>query len=219
MAIERRVKYALDNFLNPEIFESQQEIYELQEKDELGKARIFLNVGTADNICVKNYDKVPDWEILRKEKKYHMRKSIDHFILRKNSGVWELHMIEIKTTISVNTWQEVKLQMGISYLKIKALLTFLGIIVQEEKVYMYTAYGEEKMTVTDSQSFGVTTRTFKTGERFINFKIDEWDAGVIYIPIIDSDGIIRTKKFKHTKIKLNPATDEVLEQNFTLPYF
>lgn len=215
--IERRVQYALDNFLNPKIFETQQETYELQEKDELGKARIFLNVGTADNICVRNYDKITDWEILREEKKYHMRKSIDHFILRKVSEVWELHMIEIKTTISFNTWQEVKLQMGISYLKIKALLNFLGITIQDENVFMYTAYREDKMLSNDSQAIGVTTKIFKTGEPLINPKKDEWEAGAIYIRVIDSDGIVRPKKFKHIKIKLNVGADEVLEQNFTLP--
>ena len=110
MAIEGRVQYALDNFLKTQYFESQKEIYELLEEDSLGKARIFLNVGTADNVCVKNYDKIPDWEILREEKMFHMRKSIDHFILRKVADVWELHMIEIKRTASPNTWQDVKLQ-------------------------------------------------------------------------------------------------------------
>ncbi len=168
MAIEGRVQYALDNFLKPEYFESQKETYELLEKDNAGKARIFLNVGTSDNICVKNYDDIPDWEILREEKIFHMRKSIDHFILRKIVGVWELHMIEIKKTVSSNTWQDVKLQMGISYFKIKALLTFLGISVQDENILMYTAYSEDKLVANDSQSEGVTAKTFKTGKRLMH---------------------------------------------------
>ena len=50
----------LDDFLKAEFFESQQETYELLEEDGLGKARIFLTVGTVDNICVKNCDKIPD---------------------------------------------------------------------------------------------------------------------------------------------------------------
>lgn len=217
MAIEKRVQYALDNFLKAEIFESQKETYELLEEDDLGKARIFLNVGTSDNICVKNYDKIPDWKILREEKIFHMRKSIDHFILRKVADVWELHMIEIKKTASSNTWQDVKLQMGVSYLKIKALLTFLGISIQDENIFMYTAYSEDKLVANDSQSEGVTTKTFKTGERLINPKVDEWDAGFIYIPLIDSDGDIRLKKFKHVKIKLESTLGNIPECTFTLP--
>ena len=216
MAIEERVQYALDNFLKAEIFESQKETYELLEEDDFGKARIFFNVGNSDSICVKNYDRIPDWEILRKEKKFHMRKSIDHFILRKITDIWELHMIEIKKTASPNTWQDVKLQMGVSYLKIKALLTFLGISIQDENIFMYTAYSEDKLVAGDSQSEGVTAKTFKTGEQLINPKVDEWDAGFIYIPLINSDGNIYLKKFKHIKIQLFSSSDEIPEGTFTL---
>ena len=217
MAIEGRVQYALDNFLKPKYFESQKETYELLEKDKAGKARIFLNVGTSDNICVKNYDDIPNWEILREEKMFHMRKSIDHFILRKIANVWELHMIEIKKTVSPNTWQDVKLQMGISYFKIKALLTFLGISIQDENIVMYTAYSEDKLVAGDSQAEGVASKTFKTGEPLINPKVYEWDAGFIYISLIDSEGNKDLKKFKHVKIKLEPATDNIPECTFTLP--
>ena len=126
-------------------------------------------------------------------------------------------MIEIKKTASLNSWRDVKLQMGVSYFKIKALLTFLGINIRDENVFMYTAYGEDKMVGNNFQFYGVTTKTFRTGERLIDSKIDEWDAGAIYILVIDSDGNIRHKKFKHVKIKLTPAADEVLERKYTLP--
>lgn len=217
MSIEGRIQYALDNFLKTEYFDSQQKTYELLEEDDNGKARIFLNVGTLDNICVKNYDKIPDWNILREDSKIHMLKSIDHFILRKIASVWELHMIEIKKTASFNTWRDVKIQMCASYYKIKALLTFLGISIQDENIFMYTAYSEDNLIVKNSQSEGVTTKTFKTGERLINPKIDEWDAGFIYIPLIDSEGNRHLKKFKHIKIKLFPALDHIPECTFILP--
>ena len=217
MAIETRVQYALDNFLSPEYFDSQKECYELLETEKQGKARLILKVGTTDNICVKNYDKMPDWEILRKESKFHMRKGIDHFILRKNSNFWELHMIETKKSVGINVWQDIKIQMGVSYLKIKALLTFLGITIKNENVFIYTAYGEDKMTDNNSSAKGVTTKTFKTGELLINPKDDEWDAGFIYIPLIDIEGNIRAEKFKHIKILLTPSSNRVLERKFTLP--
>lgn len=217
MAIEARVQYALDNFLNPEFFDSQKECYELLELEEQGKARIILNVGTTDNICVKNYDKMPNCKILRQESRFHMGKRIDHFVLRKNADIWELHMIEIKKSVKTDVWQNVKIQMGVSYLKIKALLTFLGISIENENVFVYTAYGEDKMTDNNSSSAGVTTKTFKTGEPLMNPKTDEWDAGFIYIPLIDTDGNVRPEKFKHIKILMTPASDKILERNFTLP--
>lgn len=218
MAIEERVQYALDNFLKPKYFEYQKATYKLIEDDKKGKSRIFLNVGTLDNICVKNYDKSPNWNILNENSKIHILKSIDHFILRRISNVWELHMIEIKKTISFGTWRDVKIQICASYYKIKALLTFLGISIQDENIFMYTAYSEDKLLANNnSQSEGVTTRTFNTGEPLINPKVEEWDAGLIYIPLIDSEGNIALKKFKHVKIKLEPATDNIPECTFTLP--
>lgn len=217
MAIETRVQYALENFLNPEYFDYQKECYKLLETDTLGKARIILNVGTTDNICVKNYDKIADCKILRQESKFHMGKGIDHFVLRKNSNVWELHMIETKKSVGMNVWRDVKIQMGVSYLKIKALLVFLGISVENENIFIYTAYGEDKMVDNNSPSAGVTTKIFKTGERLINPKIDEWDAGHIYIPLIDTKGNVKPEKFKHTKILLTLTADKILERNFTLP--
>ena len=217
MAIEARVQYALDNFLKSEFFDSKKECYELLETENQGKARIILHVGTTDNICVKNYDKIPNWEILRKERKFHMRKGIDHFILRKNSNVWELHMIEIKKSVDTDVWQDIKIQMGVSYLKIKALLTLLGITIKNENVLIYTAFGEDKMSDNNSPSARVTTKTFKTGEPLIDPKSDEWDEGFIYIPLIDTEGSVRLKKFTHIKILLTPTLDKVLEQNFILP--
>lgn len=217
MAIGVRVQYALNNFLNPEYFDSQKECYELLETEKQGKARIILHVGTTDNICVKNYDKIADCKILRQESKFHMGKGIDHFVLRKNSNVWELHMIETKKSVGMNVWRDIKIQMGVSYLKIKALLTFLGITVKNEDIFIYTAYGEDKMTDSNSSSAGVTTKTFKTGEPLINPKTDEWDAGFIYIPLINAEGNVRPEKFKHIKILLSPASDETLETNFNLP--
>lgn len=107
--------------------------------------------------------------------------------------------------------------MGVSYLKIKALLTFLGITVKNEDIFIYTAYGEDKMTDNNSSSAGVTTKTFKTGEPLINPKTDEWDAGFIYIPLINAEGNVRPEKFKHIKILLSPASDKTLETNFNLP--
>ena len=215
--IEKRVTYALKNVLNEKYFESQQEWYELLEHDKSGKARIILNVGTTDNICVKNYDSIPIWEILREGKKFHIRKRIDHFILRKNSGIWELHMIEIKKTVRDNVWQDIKFQMSASYLTIKALLTFLGISIVEENVFAYTAYFEDKMIGNDSASEGVTTKVFKTGERLQNPKIEEWDAGFINILMIDSNGDVYSERLKHTKIKMNVADNGILEQKFSLP--
>jgi hypothetical protein len=214
VAIEERVQYALDKILNPQYFDAQKECYELLENDKLGRARILLNVGTSDNICVKNYDSVPPWAILREERKFHMRKSIDHFILRKISDVWELHMIEIKKTINPSVWRDLKLQMRSAYFSIKALTTFLGINISDENIFVYTAYGNEQIS-SESEFDTVTTKTFKVGIPYFDPKI-EWNKQCIHIPLIDDNGEEKFVKFKHIKIEMSATPSGILESSFDL---
>ena len=146
-----------------------------------------------------------------------MRKAIDHFILKKNtSGIWELHMFEMKKTIQLSSWRDVKNQMCTSYLTIKALTTFLGIDIANENTFTYTAYANDKKFFTKPNEIA-TAKTFKTGQPVIDHKKDEWDAGAIYIPLINYAGEEIFTKFKHTKIKLQPTDDGYLEQTFYLP--
>ena len=216
MAIEGRVQYALDNFLNPEFFDSQKETYELVEDETSGAAKIFLNIGTSDNIFVQHYDKIDAWDILRKEKIFHMRKAVDHFILKKNnSGIWELHMFEIKKTIQLKTWRDVKNQMRTSYLTIKALTTFLGIEISNENIFTYTAYANDEKLLTKPNEIS-TSKTFRIGQPIIDHKKDEWDADTIYIPLPNYNGEEIFTKFKHTKIKLD-CVEGSLQQTFNLP--
>ena len=194
MAIESRVQYALDNFLNPEFFDSQKETYELTENEQSGAAKISLNIDTTDNICVKHYDSIDAWKILREEKNFHMRKSIDHVVLKKNtSGIWELHMFEIK-----------------------ALTTFLGIEISNENIFTYTAYANDEKLLTMPNEIS-TAKTFKIGQPLIDHKKDEWDANAIYIPLINYDGEEIFTKFKHTKIKMSAAENGIWQQSFILP--
>ena|GEM_PF-1729027 len=217
MAIESRVQYALDNFLNPEFFDSQKETYELTENEQSGAAKISLNIGTTDNICVKHYDSIDAWKILREEKNFHMRKSIDHVVLKKNtSGIWELHMFEIKKTIHLSSWRDVKNQMRASYFTIKAFTTFLGIEISNENIFTYTAYANDEKLLTMPNEIS-TAKTFKIGQPLIDHKKDEWDANAIYIPLINYDGEEIFTKFKHTKIKMSAAEDGIWQQSFILP--
>ena len=110
--LEDRVKFALDNFLNPEYISVAKSSYDLIEKDEQGKSLLVLQVNTEDNICVMNYDKVPPWAFISNDSRLNMRKCIDHFILRKYNGHWELHMIEMKTAVGFKTLNNIKAAQG-----------------------------------------------------------------------------------------------------------
>ena len=123
--MEDRISYALNNFLNHNTFpyDSNSSTYELLETAEEGKSRLFVHVGTTENICIKNYDdpkKFPKWGILNNSKKLHLSKCVDHFIFKRNQlDIWELHIFEMKTSVGFETWSDIKYKLRSSYLSIK----------------------------------------------------------------------------------------------------
>lgn len=112
--------------------------YDLMEEEATGKSKLVLNVHTDDNVCVSNFDQIPKLEILKwgiilKEHQFRSGKCVDHFILMKNgSGDWELHMFEMKTTVSNDKWIDIKYKVRASYFSIKVLANLLGVNIKDE---------------------------------------------------------------------------------------
>ena len=219
--MEDRINYALKNFFTEKfVYEIGAFSYTLLEESKKGKTRLFVNVGTKESICFNTYDKFPKWEILVDKKTTGLRKCIDHCILKKNSfGIWELHMFEMKTSIGFETWSNIKYKLRSSYLSIKAVALYLGIIIRDENITTYTTYEkDDKMEVenmTDSKAM-----LPRVGDKAIDAKKDEWDAGVINVPIIVSESnpydFYTTIRLRHSKILMNRAEDGFLENTISL---
>ncbi len=124
-------------------------------------------------------------------------------------------MIEMKTTIGFRTWFDIKYKMRASYLNIKALAVFLGISLEDENIFAYTTYEKENFNIMDMDSPRILLP--KVGDRGINFKKEEWDAGFItIIPIMPSNRSTFIK-LKHKKIKMERSNDgKILEGETTL---
>lgn len=214
--LDKRVKFALDNFLNLEPANRSYKIlfselsYQMSEQGE-GKACLIFYVGTDNNLCVTNCDKLPMWTILKEVGELTIRKCVDHFVLRKNSNHWELHMIEMKRTINRSNWYHVKEKVRASYFMIKALSVFLGFSFRDEDIFVYTAYGYDKISPMND---GTSIR-LPTGERLINY-VDEWKSGSIYVKLVDFNGEENPVEFSHTPIKLTEAEDGCLKGSFSL---
>ena len=206
-----RLHYALKHFFSEKFtYKTNLPVYELREDSPEGKSRLIVQVDSAESLCVANYDSLYDslskWGVLKTDKENRLGACIDHFILRENpDGIWELHMFEMKRSVGFNTWWDVKYKMRSSYLSIKALAVYLGINLDDSHITAYTTFETEKL-----QSLKTTapmTRVPKVGERAIDVKKEEWDVGIINIPIIISDtnpyecrSVIR---LRHSKIKMN----------------
>jgi len=223
--MEDRISYALNNFLNHNTFpyDSNSSTYELLETAEEGKSRLFVHVGTTENICIKNYDdpkKFPKWGILNNSKKLHLSKCVDHFIFKRNQlGFWKLHIFEMKTSIGFETWNNIKYKLRASYLSIKAVAVYLGITIRDENITTYTTYeNDEKMAISKMNDPKVTLP--RVGGKAIDVKKDEWDAGFINIPLIVSESnpydFYTTIRLQHKKILMNRAEDDFLENTVSL---
>lgn len=219
--MEDRINYALKNFLNDNFrYASNSLTYTLCEIDKLGKSRLIVQVGTAENICVTNYDNFPKWGIVNTNKKIHMSKCVDHFIFKRNQlGIWELHIFEMKTSVGFRTWSDIKYKLRSSYLSIKAIAVYLGITLSDENITVYTTYeNDEKMEVKNMTD--PKTMLPRVGDKAIDAKKDEWDAGVINVPVIVSENnpydFYTAIKLRHRKIQMNRVEDDFLENMISL---
>ena len=219
--MEDRIKYALKNFLSDTFrYDSNSSTYELFEIDKLGKSRLIVDVGTSENICVRSYDEFPKWRIINNSKKLHMNKCVDHFIFKQNSlGIWELHIFEMKTTIGFKTWSDIKYKLRSSYLSIKAITVYLGITLSDENITVYTTYeNDEKMSISNMTDPKVALPHI--GGKAFNAKKDEWDAGVINVPVIVSESnpydFYTAIRLRHSKIPMHRAENGFLENIISL---
>ena len=223
--MEERVKYALKNFFNHEKFpyEADSSTYELIEKDDKGKSRLFVHVDTTENICVKNYDnpkKFSKWGIINTSKKIHMSKCVDHFIFKRNPpGIWELHIFEMKTSVGFKELYEIKYKLRSSYLSIKAIAVYLGITIRDEDITVYTTYEkDDKLKIANTTDPTVVLPHI--GSKAFDIKKNEWDAGVINVPMIISENnpykFISPIKLRHKKILMHRAEDGFLENTISI---
>ena len=223
--MEDRISYALNNFLNhnPFPYYSNSSTYELLETAEEGKSRLFVHVGTTENICIKNYDnpkKFPKWGILNNSKKLHLSKCVDHFIFKRNQlGIWELHIFEMKTSVGFETWNYVKYKLRASYLSIKAIAVYLGITIKDDNITVYTTYeNDEKMRVENTTD--PKAMLPRVGDKAIDATKDEWDAGIITVPVIVSESnpydIYTSIRLRHNEIHMHRTVDGFLENTISL---
>lgn len=206
MMYDSRIQYAMDNFIEENYFLPMQNQYELLETAESGKSCLNLQVNDI-NICVKEYDSLHKCAFLRIDKKYGMQKCIDHFVLKKQNDVWDLYMIEMKSSVGDKKWREIKAKVRSSYLNIRGLCEFLGITIG--KVFTYTTYERERFN-RPSNTADLMTLIPPLGEKATNFKKDEWDKGIINIKI---DDII---PFPHKAVKMERNSNDVLEGNLQI---
>lgn len=193
-----RIEYAMKNFISEGYFLKGENTYTLNEKAKEGNSVLDVIVD-GDNICVEEYDNDKirgKCTFLRHTKSQGLKKCIDHFILKRTGEKWDLHMIEMKTSVGNKTWQDIKHKNRASYFNIKSLCIVLGIEIED--IYSYTTYEVEKFESIE-RTTDLKTYMPQLGKKLINFKKDEWDKGKIIIELDEKDSFLT---FTHKAIKM-----------------
>ena len=218
--LETRVRFALEHFLKAQYFSEPACSYELEELEDTGKSVLTLQVGTTDNLCRTNFDDEkwrPRFSFIKTDKIDGMDKCVDHFILKKSAEHWELHMFEMKTTVGLRTWHDIRHKMRASYLKIRALAVFLGIELSDDNIFAYTTYEKADLSIRNTTN----PRAFfpLLGEFALNVEQDEWLAGCINLPMATDESTGRYERFvkiRHQSIKMERTDDNFLTGKFTI---
>lgn len=200
--LDEKIRLAKDNFFKKNYFDPNSSVYKLTEKgnDEgQGKSVLTLNVGTDENICMTHYDKEGKCEFLNSQ--LGLLKRIDHFVLKKNNNKWELHMFEMKTTVTTEKIPIIKSKFLASYWNIRVFAMFLGIEFDIENVFLYTTYQDVELNIaTSTNPRGHTPplgSVVKSPEK-------EWNSKYLKIRIIPYSNEVKDEiEFKHTKIKMD----------------
>ncbi|MDK2965941.1 hypothetical protein [Lacrimispora sp.] len=179
MVYNSRIQYAVDNFIEDNYFLPMETNYELKEATDSGKSLLKVHVD-GENICVSEYDNKKRCGFLRISSTFGMQKCIDHLILKKSGENWDLHMVEMKSSVGDKTWRDIKCKMRSSFLNVKALCSFLGITLGE--TYAYTTYEQERFT-TPEDTADPKILVPQLGVKATNYKKDEWDKDIINIKI------------------------------------
>ena len=184
-------------YLKPLYFEPQAEHYELWERTDSGLSKLDVKVTIEDPnnvLCIAEYDLKPKCNFLNESASFALQKSVDHVLLcQKEDGLWDAHLIEMKTTVYDKRWEEIRGKMRASMLNVLAVAAVLGITIEE--FYAYTTY--EHVSTNDPLPTDLAARKRPLGR---SWKRDEWDQGFINIRIpIGKQQAIKHKGLQMTR--------------------
>lgn len=204
--LSARTRFIKAELIKDAYFETQSEKYFLEEEENEGKTKLVVNV-SKENICIANFDKKKRCDFFKDGSTLGMQKCSDHIVFIRNGDSWKICIIEMKTTVDAAKWENnIKPKTRASFLNCLAIAAVLGIPIVESETEVYTTYEHEKF---GNGSTPMVNKP-KLGERYTDFKKDEWDKHRIPVHIAGddnndyADGRIY---LKHTACKLERNSD------------
>ena len=194
--LSARTNYAIEHFIEKDYFEARKNQYVLKESAKNGASALVLDVD-GYNLCVADFDHKKKCEFVNENSKNGMKKGVDHLLLRKKDNAWELHLIEMKTTVGRQTLKEIKQKFRASCLSAKALAAFLDISI--EKIFLYTTFENEAFADETNPSLIKVA----VGEKAIDLN-KEWKSGNVKLNFGE------WVTFPHSKIAMKRSKNGIL---------
>lgn len=181
---EESLQKRIDTYILPDYFMPEKDEYRLMETEESGRTElrvVFENAAEGTHICIECYDMKKRCEFFAQTKLNGMRKCVDHVVLTKNdSGLWDVHLIEMKKTVDRSKWIDIKRKVRASILNIRALASVIGLEIHDYMVY--TTY--ERVDFRLSAEENPIERRVLLGRPASPHQM-EWDSDRIEIDFLD----------------------------------
>ncbi len=178
---------------------AEKEEKELGEKSRSGEVRLKF-IATGDTLILLS----PERNVLPylDEKQKGATSCADVFIyrLRKDTSVWDLHIIEFKKTINTDSLGKSKWQFTMGIYNARAVAAFLGMELQN--IYLYSGYRNDKLSTMENASL-IALRA--SNNRSVLKAINQWKNGICELEL---DG--GSKVVFHHKIQLKQDGTGVL---------
>ena len=208
----QKIQWALKDCIVDTYFLPMQHEYHLLETRDSGKSDLAVTI-SSNNLCSSNFDDTNSKPLpfIRTDAKYGWNKRVDHLLFIETADGWELHLIEMKTTIGRNTWITIKQKVRSSYLIACSLANVLGISIK--CTHIYTTFENTKFN-SIKQTTNPSTVKVPLGRPVVDFEKDEWDKDLITVNLGEPTS------FPHTRIQMvrkTTSSGSQLEGLLTIP--
>lgn len=120
-------EFIINELMAPGFMEWEKNCILLQELEDTGKSVLEVHLRAEENLCIRNVDKKhTELQFFQKDKRKSMFKRVDHIIYEPIAdNDWKVHLIEMKSWVGVDKWNEIKGKFRASYLLAQGIASML----------------------------------------------------------------------------------------------
>lgn len=198
--MNQKGKYIIENLFVDDFVEYEPRIIHLEEQEDSGKSWLEIQLGNDDNLSIKNVDMKNTYMYYFKDDKgLSMNKRVDHIIFEHVSeNDWKLHLIEMKSSVGIKKWMEIKGKFRASYLLAQGIAAMLELNIVSTQ--MYTSYEKVQLEVSATSTI---ERRLPVGDHHVKPE-EEWDGGKFAL------NLGKRINFEHTPIQMIRNEEDIL---------